>query len=127
MRSHESSVGHGDLGSSRQAFFRGQRFLLLKALLQVLDDLVRYRWDFIPEMHQTADAIRMADGLSALLEIAAHEDITRKNRLNHAHRPTASGPFEPQPRVKHLDRKSTRLNSSHLVISYAVFCLKKKK
>src|SRR5256885_12360201 len=26
-----------------------------------------------------------------------------------------------------LDRKSTRLNSSHLVISYAVFCLKKKK
>src|SRR5256885_7161011 len=30
--------------------------------------------------------------------------------------------------VAHLaDRKSTRLNSSHLVISYAVFCLKKKK
>ena len=27
----------------------------------------------------------------------------------------------------YLDRKSTRLNSSHLVISYAVFCLKKKK
>src|SRR5215204_7251114 len=26
-----------------------------------------------------------------------------------------------------LDRKSTRLNSSHTVISYAVFCLKKKK
>src|SRR5256885_12034955 len=30
--------------------------------------------------------------------------------------------FEPE-----RDRKSTRLNSSHLVISYAVFCLKKKK
>src|SRR5256885_4236434 len=34
-------------------------------------------------------------------------------------------------RLKHdkliADRKSTRLNSSHLVISYAVFCLKKKK
>src|SRR5256885_11116626 len=28
---------------------------------------------------------------------------------------------------EHRDRKSTRLNSSHLVISYAVFCLKKKK
>src|SRR5438034_6624971 len=27
----------------------------------------------------------------------------------------------------HSDRKSTRLNSSHTVISYAVFCLKKKK
>src|SRR5256885_2530252 len=29
--------------------------------------------------------------------------------------------------VEREDRKSTRLNSSHLVISYAVFCLKKKK
>src|SRR5438132_8277900 len=29
--------------------------------------------------------------------------------------------------VELLDRKSTRLNSSHTVISYAVFCLKKKK
>src|SRR5256885_6492764 len=29
-------------------------------------------------------------------------------------------------RVRSADRKSTRLNSSHLVISYAVFCLKKK-
>src|SRR5256885_11768274 len=28
---------------------------------------------------------------------------------------------------RNQDRKSTRLNSSHLVISYAVFCLKKKK
>src|SRR5256885_7835359 len=28
---------------------------------------------------------------------------------------------------QYRDRKSTRLNSSHLVISYAVFCLKKKK
>src|SRR5438132_8003954 len=29
--------------------------------------------------------------------------------------------------VRQVDRKSTRLNSSHTVISYAVFCLKKKK
>src|SRR5256885_7205185 len=29
--------------------------------------------------------------------------------------------------AQRADRKSTRLNSSHLVISYAVFCLKKKK
>src|SRR5256885_2602206 len=32
-----------------------------------------------------------------------------------------------QRHARHIDRKSTRLNSSHLVISYAVFCLKKKK
>src|SRR5207249_8279477 len=37
---------------------------------------------------------------------------------------------EPTPVLHHmigLDRKSTRLNSSHVSISYAVFCLKKKK
>src|SRR2546426_1929962 len=33
----------------------------------------------------------------------------------------------PRGRQGRQDRKSTRLNSSHLVISYAVFCLKKKK
>src|SRR2546426_5379273 len=37
----------------------------------------------------------------------------------------ASIPTSPAPISR--DRKSTRLNSSHLVISYAVFCLKKKK
>src|SRR3989449_3824237 len=35
------------------------------------------------------------------------------------------GPTPPRPRPR--DRKSTRLNSSHGYISYAVFCLKKKK
>src|SRR5437588_7601084 len=34
---------------------------------------------------------------------------------------------ESQPQRATIDRKSTRLNSSHTVISYAVFCLKKKK
>src|SRR6266850_3401444 len=33
----------------------------------------------------------------------------------------------PGSAAQPADRKSTRLNSSHLVISYAVFCLKKKK
>src|ERR1039457_7525089 len=42
-------------------------------------------------------------------------------------RPTAH-PLRPSPcRGVSPDRKSTRLNSSHLVISYAVFCLKKTK
>src|SRR5207253_11365482 len=34
---------------------------------------------------------------------------------------------ERRDRVRRPDRKSTRLNSSHVAISYAVFCLKKKK
>src|SRR3712207_7139886 len=45
--------------------------------------------------------------------------------------PPASGPVEHQPPADDhdaaSDRKSTRLNSSHANISYAVFCLKKKK
>src|SRR5471030_3470488 len=43
-------------------------------------------------------------------------------RGRHRHAPTTAGRSITSP-----DRKSTRLNSSHLGISYAVFCLKKKK
>src|SRR5215467_15886503 len=39
----------------------------------------------------------------------------------------SSSPFADCTWSTCADRKSTRLNSSHLVISYAVFCLKKKK
>src|SRR5439155_9844480 len=38
-----------------------------------------------------------------------------------------SHPDQIHKNVRELDRKSTRLNSSHVAISYAVFCLKKKK
>src|SRR2546430_5342914 len=37
------------------------------------------------------------------------------------------GPARPEQLPRHVDRKSTRLNSSHSQISYAVFCLKQKK
>src|SRR5437588_9243267 len=40
-------------------------------------------------------------------------------------KPILTGP--PPRTAREEDRKSTRLNSSHTVISYAVFCLKKKK
>src|SRR5207244_12657442 len=39
----------------------------------------------------------------------------------------SSVPLLPSVAWKNRDRKSTRLNSSHQIISYAVFCLKKKK
>src|SRR5207244_5552741 len=47
--------------------------------------------------------------------------------------PPGAWPSGPETRARHGvhpwlgDRKSTRLNSSHQIISYAVFCLKKKK
>src|SRR5437588_9808086 len=49
-------------------------------------------------------------------------------QLLHVLQHAASGPIEVNVVLEdHIeDRKSTRLNSSHTVISYAVFCLKKK-
>src|SRR5690606_40994566 len=42
-------------------------------------------------------------------------------------KPAVQPPPEQEPDIALEDRKSTRLNSSHVKISYAVFCLKKKK
>src|SRR2546426_8894281 len=52
------------------------------------------------------------------------------DELQIGHRPVAvheEGHLRLEGRALERDRKSTRLNSSHLVISYAVLCLKKKK
>src|SRR5207248_8994168 len=54
---------------------------------------------------------------------AAHEQHADRTELGHRLPVMAGARAEPQ----RLDRKSTRLNSSHRTISYAVFCLKKKK
>src|SRR5437763_12359495 len=61
----------------------------------------------------------------ARVVVAVHEVDVRQRR-----RRTASPENVPDPGVGRAaagDRKSTRLNSSHRCISYAVFCLKKKK
>src|SRR5690349_22574619 len=49
----------------------------------------------------------------------------RRRRRQESRESRASRSFAPW--AGHVDRKSTRLNSSHVEISYAVFCLKKKK
>src|SRR5256885_10088801 len=54
-------------------------------------------------------------------------EVNRRRHVNQPARREAE-PFELEPdHQSRKDRKSTRLNSSHLVISYAVFCLKQKK
>src|SRR5258707_11749928 len=50
--------------------------------------------------------------------------LTRAVALQNQVKRTAA---RPEKYLAHRDRKSTRLNSSHANISYAVFCLKKKK
>src|SRR2546426_6374526 len=70
---------------------------LLTGFLRLQDTLPAYRWCPFLTNHDQTRALTVLGGDVARARIAA------------------------------TDRKSTRLNSSHLVISYAVFCLKKKK
>src|SRR5947207_3886661 len=74
---------------------------------------------------------RRSSDLSQLLPCARHGG--RHHRGSHARPPRPASPLgvgtapADLRRGRRRDRKSTRLNSSHTVISYAVFCLKKKK
>src|SRR5688500_19381931 len=73
------------------------------------------------------DALPISDRLGAVAlqpEVVAHlaAQAIRASYMEHGACFAAEG-VDTRP----VDRKSTRLNSSHLVISYAVFCLKKKK
>src|SRR5690606_41967855 len=56
------------------------------------------------------------------LDCGRLDDFSRRSITPWPEPPPATSWFPPK-----LDRKSTRLNSSHVKISYAVFCLKKKK
>src|SRR5947209_12410713 len=55
------------------------------------------------------------------------EPHRRRCRGSKLERPLPALPLDHPARPEQRDRKSTRLNSSHANISYAVFCLKKKK
>src|SRR5690606_40474276 len=62
-----------------------------------------------------------------ILRAAAGEDGFQHLRGNLAATAGSMAVLGQADRLAHGDRKSTRLNSSHVKISYAVFCLKKKK
>src|SRR5690625_6078822 len=62
--------------------------------------------------------------LEALLTEAV--DISDAEAQEHYNHYQNQYDFSATFQLSHIDRKSTRLNSSHVAISYAVFCLKKK-
>src|SRR5438045_4340688 len=62
------------------------------------------------------DALPISEGRSIDVHVQKFEDVALK-----------PASFDLVVSATTLDRKSTRLNSSHLGISYAVFCLKKKR
>src|SRR5256885_17154236 len=87
------------------------------------------------------NAVCASDGLLVLENLSSHCDTLRwRPSRSHAdlrravplygvravYLPRESARHRSLPLSTGRDRKSTRLNSSHLVISYAVFCLKKK-
>src|SRR3712207_7577199 len=61
---------------------------------------------------------RCGEHLDHLVRLLFHQVRKQHGRKQHRH--------HEQEKLSHPDRKSTRLNSSHANISYAVFCLKKK-
>src|SRR3712207_8807473 len=77
--------------------------------------------DIVNRMQEACRAIKRDPELS----IKSHLEInvTLSNFVPKPHTPFQ---WFPQDTMEQLDRKSTRLNSSHANISYAVFCLKKK-
>src|SRR5439155_9014221 len=91
---------------------------LVRELVPVLDDLERaLEFATAHEEAQLEDGVRLVH--RSLADALAKEGL--------AEIPT-EGKFDPHTQEALLsDRKSTRLNSSHVAISYAVFCLKKKK
>src|SRR6266540_4640366 len=76
-------------------------------------------------------------GVAAFPAVAEHHDDRApghaalppavQERLDRLAQPGAAGPVRDRASAGDQDRKSTRLHSSHITISYAVFCWKKKK
>src|SRR5258708_31764955 len=69
---------------------------------------------------------------TTLFRSKINADVSRatsemQRSLNNIHGEKVGIEFTSKFVASHGDRKSTRLNSSHQIISYAVFCLKKKK
>src|SRR3989454_770029 len=117
---------------------RDRRARVSAALEQVgLGDRVRHRPPELSGGQQQRVAIAralvgepalvLADEPTANLDSATGRDIVELMRRLNRERDVTFVFSTHDPRIMSADRKSTRLNSSHLVISYAVFCLKKKK
>src|SRR5262245_42108437 len=79
-----------------------------------------YEWNYAEQMI----AIRLAEAEGNVDRERLTHDVFSERFL--IKRPLLQA-LEPDTAGAPVDRKSTRLNSSHLGISYAVFCLKKKK
>src|ERR1022692_2129316 len=111
-------------GSIKLVGAKGRRAELPGAVVGLLDEILKNMQagktvSIVPE-HQQLTTQRAANllGVSRPFMVRLLEEGKLPFHMVGSHR---------RVYLADLDRKSTRLNSSHLVISYAVFCLKKKK
>src|SRR5690554_7171913 len=81
------------------------------------EDIVEYKMIFFDSVTQEEKSIPLNEHIGKKISLAFSGEIYCKKCGNKTKTSYNQG----------LDRKSTRLNSSHVRISYAVFCLKKKK
>src|SRR2546427_4935254 len=88
--------------------------------MMVIQSLVRNLFFFNDTATTEIYTLSLHDALPISGRARRISQLDRALHLHHAH-------GFVRPRHVHGDRKSTRLNSSHSQISYAVFCLKKKK
>src|SRR5882672_12087165 len=83
--------------------------------------------NYIRKAHQDGEASHGMESTQMTWVLRANAGPTFHLRMTRYCCVILTSSMPASTRRLHADRKSTRLNSSHTVISYAVFCLKKKK
>src|SRR5690606_40177117 len=76
-------------------------------------------------VHGKGEAVQLGQTRLVVVGVLGHLDLDAGDAVVQLER-TGAVHVAVQIRIRRQDRKSTRLNSSHVKISYAVFCLKKK-
>src|ERR1039457_2751652 len=117
------AVAHND--EKQPLFSLEERLALLHQALDKIDNVRVAQFDgLLVEFAVAEKASAVIRGLRAVSDFEFEFQMALMNRKLEDSVETIF--LMPKEEYTYLDRKSTRLNSSHLVISYAVFCLKKK-
>src|SRR2546426_4592171 len=139
VKSEEIITGGADVEPLQAVEPTGQPRVINQFGQDILADFAKNRmrlsFDAIREYpsRQPVKFVEIVDSDGGMVETSQPDGKTARERMHPSRYATRLRDMRRMPvRILYTegvsqDRKSTRLNSSHLVISYAVFCLKKKK